>query len=78
MSPQIGLVVAVLLAVGIAVVFLLRAPGAGRREPSAHLAEPGAEGMNVADDGEIAPGAPGPAADQTALGPGEHRVRFPG
>lgn len=63
MSPQIVLLVAVLLASGIAVVFLLRAPGAGRREPSAPLAEPGSEGMHVADDGEIAPGAPGRATD---------------
>jgi len=57
------LLVVVLLIAGIAVVFLLRAPGAGRREPTEPLAEPGAEGMHVADDGEIAPGAPGPAAD---------------
>ena len=63
MSPQIVLLVVVLLISGIAVVFLLRAPGAGREEPTEPLAEPGAEGMHVADDGEIAPGAPGPAAD---------------
>lgn len=63
MSPQIVLLIAVVLIAGVAVVFLLRAPGAGRREPTPPLAEPGTEGMHVADDGEIAPGPTGQDAD---------------
>lgn len=57
------LVLAVTLAVGISVVLLLKASGAGRRDTSEPLAEPGSEGMHVADDGEIAPGPPGRTAD---------------
>jgi hypothetical protein len=57
------LVLAVILVLGISVVLLLRASGVGRRESSEPLAEPGSEGMHVADDGEIAPGAPGRTAD---------------
>jgi hypothetical protein len=57
------LVLAVILVLGISVVLLLRASGVGRRESSEPLAEPGSEGMHVADDGEIAPGAAGRTAD---------------
>jgi hypothetical protein len=57
------LVLAVILVLGISVVLLLRASGAGRRDSPEPLAEPGSEGMHVADDGEIAPGAPGRTAD---------------
>ena len=63
MSPQVVLVLAVILVLGISVVLLLRASGVGRRDSSEPLAEPGSEGMHVADDGEIAPGAPGRTTD---------------
>ena len=59
MSPQVVLVLAVILILGISIVLPLRASGARqRRDTSEPLAEPGSEGMHVADDGEIAPGAP--------------------
>jgi len=63
MSPQIVLVLAVILVLGVSVVLLLKSSGTGRRDSSEPLAEPGSEGMHVADDGEIAPGAPGRTAD---------------
>ena len=63
MSPQVVLVLAVILVLGISVAWLLRASGAGPRDTSEPLAEPGSEGMHVVDDGEIAPGTPGRTAD---------------
>ena len=64
MSPQVVLVLAVILILGISIVLPLRASGAERRrDTSEPLAEPGSEGMLVADDGEIAPGAPGRTVD---------------